>query len=520
MNLGFIIDVINGVKRELYHYRFLAVFLFIVVTCAVLAVGYLTPKTYTSNAVLHADATNILQPLLRGTAVPTSVERVNTARETIYSRAMLERIAISSGLLTGVETDERKNSILSGLRNNIRLRVSSGNYLNVSYSSDSPDKSFRVLSSVLTEFINESVRRKRTESREAFEFIESQVQTYKRQLENSENALKEFRGSNFDGTESNVQSRIQSLRGSIEDLNLRIEETTAQIALTREQLQTEQPYREISRNVGESNIDRRLASLRQQLDGLRLLYHDTHPDIVTLNAQINDLQEQKAAGLDNDPSRVVTEVIENPVYENLRLRLSNAETDLQTQRNRRASLERLLEEEYVRQERIAANRAQETELMRDYNVTRGVYEDMLQRRETARLSVNLDQEGQGVNYRIQEPASYPMRWDGLQLHQFGAAGPVIGAGLVFGLLGMLVLFDGKVRSSRMLQEQLSDEVIMLAAVPHYNSSMTNRLMRVDILILAIVLGAFLAAYGSVLLFSVMGVQPEALLQRINNKFFG
>ncbi|MHA7881211.1 MAG: XrtA system polysaccharide chain length determinant [Saccharospirillum sp.] len=520
MNFGLLLDLANGLKRELYNYRFLAVFLFIAVTSGALVYGYMAPKTYTSNAVLHADVTNILQPLLSGSAVPTSVERINSAREIIYSRSMLERIAVSSGLITGVESEDQKNGILGTLRSSLRLRVSSGNYLNVSYSSGDANQSFRVLSAVLTEFINESVRRKRTESREAFEFIESQVQTYKRQLENAETALKDFRGSNFDGTEANVQSRIQNLRSQIEDLNLRIEETTTQIALTRQQLQNEQPYREITQSTGESEVDRRLASLRQQLDSLRLLYHDTHPDIVTLNGQIEDLQAQKAAGINNDPSRVVTEVIENPVYENLRLRLSNAETDLQTQRNRRASLERLLEEEFARQERIAANRAQETELMRDYDVTRGVYEDMLQRRETARLSVNLDIEGQGVNYRIQEPASYPMRWDGFQLHHYGAAGPVLGAGFVIGLIGMLVLFDGKIRSARMLQEQLSEEIVMLAAVPHYNSSIINRLMRVDILLLAVVLGLFMAAYGSVLLFSVMGVQPEALMQRVSNQFLG
>ena len=514
MDLRLLTDLLHGVRRELFNHRLLAAVLFMVMTSAVLLVGHVTPKTYTSTAVLHADVSNVLQPLLRGATEVTRVERANEAREALQSRSLLERVAQRSGLFAEVTSEEGRNQVISGLRNSIQIRVSSGNYLNLSYSSDDPDKSFRVLSNLLSEFMSVSSEQKRGESRNAFEFIDSQVTSYKRQLEAAEEALKTFRAANRDGTEANVQARIQALRGNIEDLRLAIEETEAQLRLTSQQLERESPFREVTSSRGQSSLDRRLMSFNEQLDSLRLVYHDTHPDVINLRTQIEELMAQRDQEGAGQGSEVVVEMIENPIYQSLSLRVATAETDLQTRRNRLRSMERLLQEEFQRSERIASNEAEETELMRDYNVTRQVYEEMLERRESARLSMTLDSQGQGVTYRIHEPATYPTVWDGLQMVHFGAVGPVIGSGLVVGLMGALVMFDQKIRSDRMLRQQVPFDVKVLAAVPQYRQSFWLTFLRPDVLLLLILLGGFLLAYAAVLLVNVMGFEFDAVLNAL------
>ena len=74
---------------------------------------------------------------------------------------------------------------------------------------------------------------------------------------------------------------------------------------------------------------------------------------------------------------------------------------------------------------MAANQAQLSELTRDYDVTKRVYEEMLGKK-TARLSMTLDIEGQGVSYRIQEAAQFPLRPTGLNFKHFAALGPILG----------------------------------------------------------------------------------------------
>ncbi|WP_339781768.1 XrtA system polysaccharide chain length determinant [uncultured Marinobacter sp.] len=513
MDIQFIIDTLRAVKLELYRHRLAAVIIFMTVTAGVLTLGYVTPKSYTSQAVLYADQSNILQPLLRGQAEVTQLDRINEAREMMQSRSFLEQIALDTGLIRGGETDATRNGKISALRKQVGIRVSNRNFLELNYTSGSPDESFQVLSAVLNRFIERTVRKKRSESQGAFEFIDSQVKSYQRQLEEAEERLKEFKSGNQDGTENSVLARIENLRRDIENLKLEIQQTESEVELTRRQLYNEQPVRRITVDPGKSSAERRLVAMRQELDSLLLRYHERHPDVVSIQDQIADLEKRVSTQTDDDRDGGITEVLENPVYENLKIQLSDMTTRLTVQKNRLASLERLLEESFERSQRVAENQAQLSELTRDYDVTRGVYEDMLQRRERARLSMTLDVQGEGVSYKIQEPASYPTRWDGLQLYQVGLAGPFLGSAMVLGLLVMLVMFDQRLRSPRALQLALPESIPVLTTIPHYRSTWKDRLLRKDVLSILVVLAIFMTGYLAVLVFSVMDITPEQLINK-------
>ncbi len=514
MDIQFILDTLRAVKLELFRHRIAAAVIFMIVTAGVLTMGYVTPKTYTSTAVLYADQSNILQPLLRGQAEVTQIDRINEARELISSRSFLENIASDTGLITGADTEQAKNIKVAELRERVNLRVSNNNFLELTYRSGDPDQSFQVLSSVLDRFVERTVQKKRSESQGAFEFIDSQVRSYQRQLEEAEQRLKEFKSNNQDGSENAVRSRIETLRSDIENLKLEIQQTESEVELTREQLANEEPVRRIVLNPGKSSAERRLVSLRQELDSLLLRYHERHPDVVSIKSQIEDVEKQVAGQSDDDREDSVTEVMENPVYENLKIQLSESKTRLEVQKNRLESLERLLEDAFERSKRVAKNQSELSELTRDYDVTRGVYEDMLQRREKARLSMTLDVQGEGVSYKIQEPASYPTRWDGLQLYEVGLAGPFLGSATVLGLLTLLVMFDQRVRSSRALHLALPENIPVLTTIPHYRSTWKDRLLRKDVIVILLLLSLFMAGYFAVLVFSVMGHTPEQLISKV------
>ncbi len=515
MDLKLLLDTLRAVKLELYRKRVAAALVFMAVTVGVLAIGFVTPKTYTSEAVVYADQSNILGPLLRGQAEVTQLDQINEARETIESRSFLEQVALDTGLIIGTETDQERNTAVADLRDQVNLQVSNSSFLELSYRSASPDQSFQVLSAVLNRFLERTARKKRSESQGAYEFIDSQVKAYQRQLEAAEQRLKDFRIRNQDGTEGNVNARIERLRGDIENLKLEVEQSRSQVELTREQLAEEQPVRRVAVDGGLSSAARRLESLRQQRDSLLLQYHERHPDVIAVTGQIAELEQQVASEPDDQPGSGRTEVMENPIYESLKLQLAEATTRLAVQENRLKSLQGMLEESFDRGEKVAANEAELAELTRDYDVTREVYEDMLQRRERARMTMTLDVQGEGGSYRIQEPASYPVTWDGLQLYQIGIAGPFLGSATVMGLLVMLVMVDQRLRSPHALQLALPPSIPVMASIPHYSSTWKDRLLRKDVVFLVFVLGLFMAGYLAFLIFSVMGITPDQLIVKMN-----
>ncbi|PFG54833.1 polysaccharide chain length determinant protein (PEP-CTERM system associated) [Marinobacter sp. LV10R520-4] len=513
MDLQFIIDILRAVKLELYRHRLAAAIVFMLVTTGILTMGYAVPKSYTSQALLYADQSNILKPLLKGKAEISQVDRINEAREMMQSRSFLEQVAFDTEIIKSGETDAVRNQKIKSLRGQVGIRESNQNFLELSYTSESPDRSFRVLSAVLTRFVERTERKRRSESQGAFDFIDSQVKTYQGQLEKAEERLKDFKSANQDGNENSALARIESLRREIENLKLEIQQTNNEVRLTRSQLSQEQPVRRITLDPGKSGAERRLASLRTELDTLMLRYHERHPDVVSAKSQIADLEGQVSGQSESSREGAVTEVMENPVYENLKLQLAESTTRLAVQTNRLTSLERLLEEAFERSQRVAENSAQFSELTRDYDVTRGVYEDMLQSREKARLSMTLDVQGEGISYKIQEPASYPTQWDGVQLYQVGLASPFLGSATVLGLLVLLVMLDQRVRSPRALQMALPESIPVLTTIPHYRSTWKDRMLRKDVLAILFVLAVFMTAYLFVLVFKVLGMTPEELVNK-------
>ena len=136
--------------------------------------------------------------------------------------------------------------------------------------------------------------------------------------------------------------------------------------------------------------------LSGQLEQLLLSYQESYPDIISLRTQIADLDVAIEKMQSSGTVFGNADKVQNPLYEELRKQVAEADVNLRTQKRRMQSLVSLQEQEYERQQRIASNQAQLSELTRDYNVTKKVYEEMLQRKEAARLSMTLDIEGRAL----------------------------------------------------------------------------------------------------------------------------
>ena len=496
-------DLIEAGLRELINLKAWVVGLFVVISFVILTLGLLWPKSYETSALVRADVSNIIEPLLRGRAEVTGIDQSQQARESIYTRRLLLKVAERANLINGETSAERQESVINGLRSAINVKNEGNNYFRLTYKHPKPGVSYETLNHVVSVFIEDASLRKREESFNAFTFIDTQVKSYKQQLEAAEQRLKEFQAGNLDGTEASVSSRIDQLRTDIEEQKLDIEETEARRRSVEQQLQSESKYQATRGKVDE--IRDRMSTLQGQLDALRLNYKDTYPDIVSLKDQIAGLELE--ISIIQEREGIIQggrEKAENPLYEELRKQLSSTDVDLRTQRRRLQSLSRLLEEEYSRAGRVAAKQAELTDLTRDYDVTRQVYEEMLERKESARLSMTLDVEGQGVTYRLQEPAVFPLVPSGLRFIHFVLAGPVIGLLLPLGLVVAYVVLDPRIRSATLLVSQFKTEMEVLGVIPHINTPFAKRVLKGDVVFLGAICFLTVLIYAGVVLARMMG----------------
>lgn len=493
MDKSTIRDLLLAFKTELIRFRFPVVLFFILISFAVLAVGVFWPKQYTSGALLVADATTIYEPLFKGRAPVTSIDRSEQAREVIYTRSILEAAARQAGLLNENSTAKDIDRVVREIRSGLSTRAERNNYFRITYSADHPDSTFETVNAIVNVFIEDIARKKRDESVGAFNFIDAQVQSYKRQLEQAEEKLKIFTGQNTDGTEANVTNRIASLRNEIETLKISIEESNTRIATVQKQLSQEGQYQQAKGQI--DDMRQRRQGLVTQLEGLLLLYQENYPDVISLRAQISELDNAISTLQSNGEVFGNNERVENPLYEELRKQLQTADVNLQAQQRRMESLNGLLEQEYERARRVAANRAELSDLTRDTKVIQDVYEEMLQRKESARVSMTLDLEGQGTSYRIQEPAAFPLKPSGLYFLHFAILGPILGLMASLGLLIVYVLLDPHLRSARALQQSLPEGMDVIGSIPHYNTPLGERLLRKDIIALILLSIIAIGAYA-------------------------
>jgi polysaccharide chain length determinant protein (PEP-CTERM system associated) len=509
MNFTLLMQYIDIVFREMWQRKFLCLFGFAVISYFVLIMGMFWPSKFEASTTIFADNQNILKPLLENQAAQKKVQsQSRIVKEMMHSPRILKEVVENIYGLDSFESAEDLGEKINNLRTKLLVKGVGGNYIKVSYSDTSPDETYRVINGVVDVFIKTSADEQRSQSREAFLFIANQVKQYKDQLLLAEERLKDFRTLNFDGRDSDVDSSISNLRVQIEKLKIDLDEDQIVIGLLKKQLAKESEFS--SSRIQTDVYGERLANLVAQKNTLLMTYTNDYPDVVNLSYQIDDVRtaikdakEAKSSSQanKNDESKGDDAVL-NPLYQELRSRLSLVQTEVKTKQNRLVAFKRLKEKEFERRKRIAERGAEESELTRDYDVTKRIYEDMLERKEKARLSMTLNIEGQGVTYRIQEPALPPLSAVGLRFIHFVLLGPFIGLFAVIGLIFLYVILDPRIRFPALLSGL---DVEILAVIPHVKTPFTKRIVRSDIVICGVLAFLIMVAYIGIAYASKVGL---------------
>lgn len=496
----FIFEFVKVLLREAIQFKTYVALCFAFVSLAVLGVGLVYPKKFESYATVHADRQNIIRPLLEGQAATTAVtDQTRVVREVVTSPRLLKQVVIDLGLVDDLNNPVLIDGRVNQLRSALAVEGVGDSFIKIRYMGSEANEVYNIVSKVTDLFIKDSYETKRKESREAFQFIDKQVKNYKAQLQEAEANLKAFTGNNMDGTESAAETRIATLRQQIETAKLDIEENETRIRSLERELSQEGQF--VERRFRSDVFRESLAEAQSQLDVLRLSYTDDHPDVVSLKHKIEDMRraikdaEQRQVTVTQNSNSSGADPNINPLYEQLRSKIATAKVESNSLRRRLERTEKLLSDEYDRLRRIANRQAELAELTRDYDVNRSIYENMLERKERARLSMTLDLEGQGVTYRIQEPAVYPLTPKGIRLVHFFLAGPFLGLIAPFVMLIAYIQLDPRIRFVNQLDGV--SKIPVLGVVPHIASPLSKRVMKTDVILLIGFLALVMCVYVAI-----------------------
>ncbi len=413
-----LIEQIVGYIRGIWRYRW-----FIFLVAWPVAIGgwvYVSklPDVYKAEARVYVDTQTVLRPLLRGLAVQMNIgSQVRMMTRTLLSRPNMEKVARMADLDLDVKSDEEFKALVSHLMNSVSLSGGrGGNLYRISYSHPEPQKAKQVVQAVLTVFVENTLGDKRRDTDSAQRFLDQQIKEYEARLYEAEERLKEFKRKNVGMMPSDGGSyyaRMQQVAAELNNIELlkreaeqRRDELKRQLEMATEELEEEilvAPSPLL--NTPNQAIDMRIQSLEAKLDELLLNYTENHPDVIAIRRTIKELEQRKLGIRQSsvETGSVVPGVSQNPIVQQLKLALGEAEANV-------AALEVRVKEYQERYKRIQklvdtipAVEAELKRLNRDYNVTKRNYEQLLARRESAKLAEEAEQSAENVKFRIIDP---------------------------------------------------------------------------------------------------------------------
>jgi polysaccharide chain length determinant protein (PEP-CTERM system associated) len=336
----------------------------------------------------------------------------------------------------------------------------------------------------------------RTDTVVAQKFLDNQIKEHEERLRVAEKKLAEFKKQNIGmmpDESGGYYSRLQAAQNKTDETRTKLRLAVQRRAELYKQLKGESPIlRSGGSNVSGSNL---LSEYERRLDILLTKYTEQHPDVVTLRQQIKELKtnpENSSSVKKSENSQITTEF--NPVYQDLKIEATKADVEVEALKVQLSEQQRLVENLRGLVDSIPEVEAKLAELNRDYEVTHQRYLELVDRRESARMSDMADQSSSEMTIRVIEAPVVPVIASGpnRKLMLWGVLLVAFTAG--FGWCVIRYIINPTVTNTKQLREEL--EIPIFGTVSHI-------LTRGHLIKRSIQLGAFLAA--ALLLVMLFGV---------------
>jgi len=413
-----LLDILRGMWRR----RWIGLAVAWVVGAVGLAAIARMPERYEATARVYVDTSTLLKPLMTGLAVSPDIDQqVGMLARTLITRPNIEKLIGKADLAAGLPATATRDHLVDQIMRDVRFSMTGrdGVY-NVSYRDTDPARAQRVVQELVSMFVESGLGNKRRDTEASRKFIDEQIVDYEKRLQEAENRLKEFRLRNLSlvamGNVAGGQDHVARIAAASEELSraqseLRVLERSRD-ALRRE-LEGEVPMSLIPDStaaipVVAPELEARIAVQRRQLDELLRRFTDQHPDVVQTQRTIASLEEQRRKEVEAARRAAAASVqgkapATNPVFQQIRMSVSEAEAAVAAQQARVAELQARLGQLRAAANQVPRIEAELAQLNRDYDVVLKSHQQLVSRREAAALTGEVDATAGLADFRVIEP---------------------------------------------------------------------------------------------------------------------
>lgn len=409
-------QVIN-ILRGIWHRRWIGLVVSWIVAIGGAALLLRIPDRYEATARIYVDTQSVLKPLMAGLAVQPNIEQqIMLLSRTLISRPNMEKLMRMSDMDLLASKPQEKDALIDALMRQLTLTgTGRDNIFTVSYKSADPERARRVVQNLVTMFVESGLGNKRRDTESARRFIDEQIAQYEKKLQDAENRRREFLVKNFGftgGTGQDYLSRLTQATAELKSVQLELHAAEQSREALRKELAGEEPVLlpEATFDVTSKatlDLDARIDAQQKQLDDLLRRFTDQHPDVLSARRLIRDLQEQRQREIEAQKKAAKVTATKsaatNPVFQQLKISLAEAEANVAALKARAAERASRVAELRAAANRVPQVETEMTQLNRDYDILRRAYEQLVERRESASMTDDVDETQALADFRVIDP---------------------------------------------------------------------------------------------------------------------
>jgi len=426
-------------------------------------VAFLWPDTYVSTAVMRIVPQQVPDRLVPAMGSSQMAERLQQMETDILSRGSLAEIIQKPSLdlykkdrqrlplEDVVQEMKNKHISIAPINDPSATSLAGGRFTSafqIKFSYIDRYKAQAVVRELVTKFTEQNVTVLRNQASMTTSFLNDELKAAKEKMENLEAQITKFKVENQGHLPEQAQANAQSLQ--MEQMALmNLESNISRVGEERMLLETQiqgnkdsQLYwsshvnellpgatpQAAARNETLVGLQARISAAKQNLAALKNMYGDAYPDIGAQQAQLDVMEkerdqlekdwsaQQAAAALSTTPTGPSTVV--NPQAEHTLQELQNTGHMYSAQlQAKTAEIADLRRQETEVQKRIAVldrqiqeaplNEQQYSALLRDLNLAKADYEDMVKRRNASEMQEQLEEHKAGETLEVLDTASLP-----------------------------------------------------------------------------------------------------------------
>ncbi len=434
-----------------FHRKMLIVIPVIFGTLIAWGYSFTVAPMYQSSAIIQVAEKARENPFIKGAAMSTPLSaRIGAVIQMVKSRNTIEEVIKELDLARNIRSPGEYNRLVNDLRANITVSIRRDNFIEVSCSYPTAQETRDIVNSITRKIIKQNLESQELETETGIEYLNNEIELYKRKLEENEDQIQKFREANAEYLPEELSTRIyntltwtdpysgeeqappfneEALRrtdpGGVLGFQARYQSYSTALLNQGRELKSMQKKRAslIGQMEGEdefvltqrvSETSPVIRSLRgeltqKQIELARLKVDATedHPMVQRLTREISNIQDSIRSAAEQSVREETTAL--NPIYQAIRMELSRIDSDIESLKEQIEITSQMADEAFLRLQQVPQIQKEITRLQRESAILSQRYTNLIAARERAYISRRLELQERGTKFNIIDDAQVPLK---------------------------------------------------------------------------------------------------------------